>query len=110
MRTEEMISPDMSSQLEREKTLKKGVIRMSEEAPLLQPSEEVIAQRTLFCFDQEVLLVLTQASVYVSLPNSCAVLGLNTRGQLQRLQRTATLQDGLRQLTVQTRGGIQRVN
>ncbi|HYU72228.1 MAG TPA: phage antirepressor N-terminal domain-containing protein [Ktedonobacteraceae bacterium] len=85
--------------------------------PLLPTSDrgripaEVVAQRTVHCLDQEVLLVLTEAGIcYVSLPNSCAVLGLNVRGQLQRIQRTPQIFAGLRQLSVQTRGGSQRVN
>src|SRR4030088_173490 len=72
---------------------------------------EVVAQQTVYCLDQEVLLVLTDVRIcYVSLPNSCAVLGLNTRGQLQRIQRTPQIFAGLRQLSVHTRGGGQRVN
>lgn len=73
--------------------------------------EEVIVQQPLHCFEHEVLLVYTSArQCYVSLPNSCVALGLNTRGQLQRIQRTPQMVAGLRQLSVQTRGGSQRVN
>lgn len=48
--------------------------------------EEVAMQQTVPCLDQEVLLILTPTGTcYVDLMHSCTVLGLNTRGQLQRI-------------------------
>jgi hypothetical protein len=68
-------------------------------------------QHLVPCLGQEILLLVTSTgNGYVSLTNSCAVLGLNSRGQLQRIQRTPQLCRGLRQFVVQTRGGSQRVN
>ncbi len=73
--------------------------------------EQVIAQQTIYCFDTDVIMVLTGADdCYVSLPASCKALGLNIRGQLQRIQRTPTFNERLRQLPLQTRGGTQRIN
>src|ERR1019366_9742461 len=73
--------------------------------------EEVTVQHLVPCLGQEILLILTSTgNGYVSLNNSCAVLGLNSRGQLQRIQRTLQICRGLRQFVVQTRGGSQRVN
>lgn len=79
-----------------------------EETPM---QEEVTVQHQVPCLGQEVLLILTPlGNGYVSLANSCAILGLNIRGQLQRIQRTPQTRRGLRQFSVQTRGGSQRVN
>ena len=37
-------------------------------------------------------------------------LGLNVRGQTQRVQRTRSLSQALRRIPLQTRGGLQRIN
>jgi P22_AR N-terminal domain len=73
--------------------------------------EEIMMQQTVPCLGQEVLLILTPTGTcYVNMIHSCTVLGLNMRGQLQRIQRTPQLLMGLRQFSVQTHGGSQRVN
>jgi hypothetical protein len=74
-------------------------------------AQDMVAQYVLSCLDGEVPIVLmSTGACYISLPSSCAVLRLNVRGQLQRIQRTPELLAGLRQLPLQTRGGIQRIN
>jgi hypothetical protein len=74
-------------------------------------SEGVVAQSLADCLGQGILMALGQSGAcYVSLPNSCALLDLNLRGQLQRIQRTPELVAGLRQLPLSTRGGMQRIN
>lgn len=49
-------------------------------------------------------------SIYISLPGICAALGLGTQAQLRRIERTRTLAKGLRRISLQTKGGFQRVN
>jgi len=81
-------------------------------ASLPQESKErVLAQQNVSYLGNELLLALTEnGGLFVSLPSLCAALHLNGRGQLQRIQRTAHLVDGLHQLPMKTRGGIQAVN
>jgi hypothetical protein len=79
--------------------------------PLTESQEDVIAERFVPCLDDEVLIALLRNhSCYTSVQQSCTVLGLNPRGQLQRIQRTPELAEGLRQLPVHTRGGVQKIN
>ncbi|TMC15428.1 MAG: hypothetical protein E6J34_22235 [Chloroflexi bacterium] len=73
--------------------------------------EEVIAQQMLDYEGDALLIALTMSGgLYISLPGICSALGLNTRGQLQRIQRTEALLPGLCQLSLKTRGGTQRLN
>jgi hypothetical protein len=75
------------------------------------PGEDVRAQKRMQWNGEEILVALTQTrDCFVSLPTTCKALGLNPRGQLQRIQRTPALQVGLRQLPLSTRGGLQRLN
>lgn len=76
-----------------------------------ESKERVLAQHYVSYLEDELLIALTESgSLFVSLPSLCTALHLNARGQLQRIQRTAHLLDGLRQLPLKTRGGIQAVN
>jgi hypothetical protein len=82
-----------------------------EEPGALAPDEEVISQQTVQFLDDSLLVLLTASDrLYISLPNLCAALTLNARGQLQRIQRTPGLVEGLRLLPARTRGGTQRLN
>lgn len=79
-----------------------------------QPKEHLeqrIRQHTVPCLDGQITLIIDEQDVsWVSLSSACAVLGLNVRGQLQRIQRTPHLAIGLRQYVLSTRGGPQRTN
>jgi hypothetical protein len=73
--------------------------------------ENVVAEQIVPYLNEEVLIVLLHnQTCYTSIQQSCQVLGLNPRGQLQRIQRTPELAEGLRQLSVHTRGGVQKIN
>ena len=70
-----------------------------------------IIQREFPYLEGQLILVLDQlGTCWISLPSACQVLGLNARGQQQRISRTPELAEGLRQLTLSTRGGPQRIN
>lgn len=56
------------------------------------------------------LVVDEQDVCWVSLPSICMALSLNTRGQLQRIQRTPDLAVGLCRLLLSTSGGPQQIN
>jgi hypothetical protein len=68
-------------------------------------------QQSIYYRGQEVIMVLTVSlECYVNLTHCCNVLELNARGQLQRIQRTPQLNEGLQQLPMRTRGGLQYSN
>lgn len=68
-------------------------------------------QQDISYFGQQVALVIDQhGTCWVSIPSACKALGLNTRGQQQRIERTQELAQASCQITVSTRGGAQRVN
>src|SRR5712691_7480477 len=78
-----------------------------------QPAEEEYAleQRVIPFMGDELAAALTQTGgIFISLPGMCGALGLNTRGQLQRIQRTNELAIGLRRIPLQTKGGRQVLN
>jgi hypothetical protein len=76
------------------------------------PTEEyALEQKVIPFMGDELAAALTQSGgIYISLPGMCNALGLNTRGQLQRIQRTKELSLGLRQIPITTKGGRQHVN
>lgn len=81
------------------------------EIATLDSTEDVVEQRIVSFGGDNLLAILTTSDhLYLSLPSICTVLSLNIRGQLQRIQRTYELTTGLRQLSLKTRGGMQRVN
>lgn len=80
---------------------------------LEQPAEEEYAleQRVIPFMGDELAAALTQTGgIFISLPGMCGALGLNMRGQLQRIQRTNELAIGLRRIPLQTKGGRQVLN
>ena len=86
---------------------------MSDEGNLLfmLGDDEVVAQQTVEYLGDELLILLTRTGeLYLSLASVCAALGLNIRGQTQRIGRTKNLVSGLRLLPIETRGGVQRIN
>ena len=79
----------------------------------LAPTEEdyPLEQRVIPFMGDELAAALTQTGgIYISLPGMCGALGLNARGQLQRIQRTNELAIGLRRIPIQTKGGRQVLN
>lgn len=73
--------------------------------------EQVADQRIVpFMGDALVAALTTPGDIYISLPGMCAALGLHTQGQLQRIQRTSELVEGLRRISLNTRGGRQKTN
>jgi len=76
-----------------------------------QDNPTCFVQRDFLCLSGRVTLVLdTEEVCWISLPSACQLLALNVRGQLQRINRTPELESGLRQITLATRGGPQRIN
>ena len=64
---------------------------MLDEGNLLfrQGDDEVVAQQTVEYLGDELLILLTRTGeLYLSLASVCAALGLNVRGQTQRIGRT----------------------
>ncbi len=75
------------------------------------PEERAIEQQIIpFMGDDLAAALAAGGSIYISLPGMCTAMELNTRGQLQRVQRTRTLAKGLRRIPIQTKGGFQRIN
>lgn len=73
--------------------------------------ERAIEQQVIpFMGDDLAAALGTGGNIYLTLPGMCSALGLNVRGQLQRIQRTRTLSQGLRRISLQTRGGFQPIN
>lgn len=74
--------------------------------------EEIAADQRLIPFEgDELAAAQTSAGdVYVSLNGICQALGLTTRAQVLRIQRTPSLAKGLRRIQLETGGGLQRVN
>ncbi len=80
-------------------------------AGLSTDDKDAMTQQTIsLCDDLIYAALIPTGELYLSLPSLCAALGLNVRGQLQRIQRTPELSEGLAQLFLVTRGGSQRVN
>lgn len=70
-----------------------------------------LVQRDFSYLESQVTLALdSQGVCWISIPGACKALGLNARGQQQRIGRTPELAVGLRLLTLSTRGGRQRIN
>jgi hypothetical protein len=73
--------------------------------------EQVIEQQIVpFMGDDLAAALAPGGNIYITLPGMCNALGLNTRGQLQRIQRTRTLSKGLRRIPIKTKGGFQQLN
>ncbi len=79
-------------------------------APLGQADNTALIQREFPYLEGQVILVLDQGGTcWVSIPSACKALGLNARGQQQRIGRTQELAQACRQLLLLTRGGPQRI-
>lgn len=63
-----------------------------------------------FMGDNLVAALTAPGDIYVSLNGMCKALGLNRRGQEQRILRTGELAAGLRRIPLATRGGAQKMN
>src|SRR6266699_3488300 len=75
------------------------------------PEEQATEQQLVpFMGDDLAAAMASGGSIYISLPGMCAALGLSTQAQLRRIERTRTLAKGLRRISLQTKGGFQRVN
>ena len=73
--------------------------------------EQVIEQQIVpFMGDDLAAAFAPGGHIYITLLGMCSALGLNTRGQLQRIQRTRTLSKGLRGIPIKTKGGFQHLN
>jgi P22_AR N-terminal domain/ORF6C domain len=79
----------------------------SDEIPEEQATEQ---QLVPFMGDDLAAAMAAGGSIYISLPGMCGALGLSTQAQLRRIERTRTLAKGLRRISLQTKGGFQRVN
>jgi hypothetical protein len=79
--------------------------------PLTVSFEEQVTEQHTILFQGDTLAVVftNYRAFYVSIPSVCAALGLNVKGQIQRMKRTPLLTDGLHFLSLETRGGVQRV-
>ena len=79
------------------------------EAPIEE--EYALEQRVIPFMGDDLAAALTpNGGIYFNFTAMCNALGLNVRGQLQRVQRTKELAQGLRLIPLQTRGGRQAVN
>lgn len=75
------------------------------------PEEQPIEQQIVpFLGDELAAAMTTGGAIYITFPGMCTALGLNVRGQTQRIQRTRSLGQGLRRIPLETRGGVQRIN
>ncbi len=69
-----------------------------------------LLQRDIPCLEGIVTLAFTQPDTcWVSISSACKVLGLNARGQQQRITRKEELAQAYRQLALSTKGGPQHI-
>lgn len=82
-----------------------------EEQAIVIPQEQAIEQRPVPFMGDDLAAARTAAgAIYVTLPGMCRALGLDTRAQICRIERSLTLAKGLRVIPLDTRGGVQPVN
>lgn len=75
------------------------------------PQEQAIEQRPVVFMDDELTAARTTAgAIFITLPGMCRALGLDTRSQVHRIERSPALAKGLRVIPLKTRGGVQPVN
>lgn len=80
------------------------------QASLQQEERICLLQREFSCLDGRVLLVIDQhETCWISVPSACKVLGLNARGQQQRIARSKDLAQASQRISLATRGGPQRI-
>lgn len=69
-----------------------------------------VLQREFAYLENHVTLALDQQGFcWISIPSACKALGLNARGQQQRIARTEDLALASQQILLSTRGGAQRI-
>jgi hypothetical protein len=75
-------------------------------------SEEIIAeQRTIYVRGDKLLVArISIDDYYVSIPSICDALELNTKGQIQRIKRSADLFSHYHLLLMETIGGRQKIS
>lgn len=76
------------------------------------PQEDAVDQRLVpFVGDDLTAALTSTGAIYITLPGMCMALGLNQKGQMQRIKRTTTLVKGLRRIPLESlRGGVQATN
>lgn len=75
------------------------------------PEEQPIEQQLIPFMGDELAAAMTAGgTIYITFAGMCTALGLNVRGQAQRVQRTRSLRLALRRIPLETRGGLQRIN
>ena len=75
------------------------------------PQELAVEQRPVPFMGDDLAAAMTAAgAIYVTIPGMCRALGLDTRGQIRRIERSPSLAKGLRVIPLETRGGIQPIN
>lgn len=73
--------------------------------------EQAVEQQLIPFMGDELAAALTSTgSIYITLPAMCSALGLDLKGQMQRIKRTRVLASGLRLIPLRTSGGTQRIN
>jgi len=84
---------------------------MTEDEQLI--AEETVIEQRIIPFEGDDLAAAQSEAgeIYVSIPGMCAALGLNARGQIQRIQRAKSLAKGLRRIRLKTpTRGSQTIN
>ncbi len=80
-------------------------------APVEIRREQALEQKPVPFWGDELAAAMTAGgNIYIALPAMCRALGLGTQAQLQRILRTPTLAKGLREIPLETRGGVQDTN
>lgn len=78
--------------------------------PTAQEEIRCLLQREVPCLNGTITLAIDQNEVcWISVPSVCKILGINTRGQYQRIARSQELAQVSQHITLSTRGGPQRV-
>src|SRR5437588_5041897 len=83
----------------------------SQELEVSSEEEFALEQRVVPFMGDELAAALTQnGGIFISLPGMCNALGLNIKGQTQRIKRTKELALGFRRIPLNTKGGRQVTN
>lgn len=82
----------------------------TDDEPVMYEEHPIEQQLIPFMGDDLAATLTRSGSIFITLPGMCAALGLNVKGQTQRIKRTHTLAKGLRIIPIETRGGSQRIN
>src|SRR5260370_16099254 len=75
------------------------------------PEEQAVEQQIVPFLGDDLAAALPAAGmIYITLPGMCKALGLNIKGQTQRIKRTKALAKGLRRIALATRVGTPPAN